>query len=312
MSQDSPKRAVASKTQFFKIASAALRDAWTDFVLSRQAMQCTKHTMAFYQKMLSGFLDWLEEQGITEPQQVTARHVRQYLAQFADKSDWYLNGKARAVRTLLRFWHREGYLPQPVTFEMPKIRQKRLPFLTAEQIQTVLAACGLREKALIMLFADSGLRISEVCNLNRCDVDITTGAVVVRQGKGRKDRLSAIGATTRRTLLAYMRTAPDQEDSAPLFQTRDGRRFSVSGLQSFFCRLSRKTGVKVSAHRLRRSFATLALQNGIDLVSLQLLLGHNSLETTRRYIQWLDSDLLEAHRASSPIDNLVKQSGRKK
>ena len=304
VSQSKTVKALAPETQFFNIASVPLRDAWTDFILSRQAMQCTRRTLENYQYLLGRFINWLETQGVTAPQEVSARHVRQYLTLYADKSDWYLNDIARAIRTLLRFWQREGYLPQPVTLDMPRVRQKRLSFLTAEQVQKVLNVCALRDKALILFMIDSGLRLQEVCNLKRDDVDIANGAVRVRQGKGRKDRLAVIGAITRRSLLAYLRTYPSQDVDAPLFQTESGRPFTPHGLQSLLRRLSKKAGVAFSAHALRRTFATLSLQNGMDLVSLQTLLGHNNLETTRRYVQWLDADLLEAHRHASPVDNL--------
>jgi len=75
-------------------------------------------------------------------------------------------------------------------------------------------------------------------------------------------------------------------------------------LRSLLLRIGKKAGIHLSPHALRRTFATLSLQNGMDIVSLQTLLGHSSLETTRRYIQWLDSDLLEDHRKHSPADNL--------
>ncbi len=304
MAAQKTKRTLAPKSQFFNIESYSLANAYTDFILSRQAMQCTAATIRNYQFLLGKFIAWLEAQGCTAPQEVTARIVRQYLTLFADKSDWYINGVARAIRTLLRFWHKEGYLPQPVTFDMPKIRQKRLQFLNAEQLKRVLPVCDLREKAIVMFAVDSGLRRAEICNLNREDVDLQTGSVRVRQGKGRKDRLAVIGAATRRVLLRYFASAPDKRPEAPAFQTQDGRRFAPGGLQSLLIRLGKKCGVKLSVHALRRSFATLALQNGMDLVSLQTLLGHSDISTTRRYIQWLEADIIEAHKKASPIDNL--------
>lgn len=304
MASENPKRLSALENQFFNIASVALLDAFTDFIISRQAMKCTAKTLKNYQWVLGKFITWLERQGITSPAEVTARHVRQYLALYADKSDWYLNGHARAIRTLLRFWHKEGYLPQPVTFDMPKIRQKRLPFLTAEQVKQVLAACDLRQRAIILLIVDSGLRRQEVCNLNRSDIDLSTGLVRVKQGKGRKDRVTVIGATTKRTLLKYWQTCPNQHPDAPAIQTETGERLTGNGLQSILRRLSKSAGVKFSAHALRRTCATLALQGGMDLVSLQAMLGHSDISTTRGYIQWLDNNLLEAHRKASPVDGL--------
>ena len=309
MSNPKKQRTLALKHQPFNISSPALHDALTDFILSRQAMGCTKTTIQNYRWTLAKFITWLETQGVTSPQEVAARHVRQYLSQITGKSDWYVNGHARAIRTLVRFWHREGYLPQPVTFEMPKVGEKRLPYLTAEQIEQLLKVCTPREKALVMFLVDSGLRRQELCNLTRQDVDLQTGMVRVRQGKGKKDRLAMIGATTRRALLAYLRTCRNRDDNAPLFQTESGGSISSYGMQSIFYRLSQKAGFRVSPHMLRRSFATLALKNGMDIVSLQGLMGHRNLVTTRKYIQWLDEDLIAAHRRASPIDNL-KQSGQ--
>jgi len=288
----------------FNISSVPLRDAWTDFILSRQAIQCTPATLKNYQWTLGKFIAWLEAQGVTSPQEVNARLIRQYLAAYADKSDWYMNGHARAIRTLMRFWHREGYLPQPVAFDMPKVHQKRLPFLTAEQVKQVLSVCTTRERAIILLLVDSGLRRQEVCNLNRSDIDLQTGSIRVRLGKGRKDRISAIGATTRRALLKYWQTCPNQEEDAPAIQTETGQRLTSNGIQSLLRRLSQKSGIRFSAHALRRTFATLALQAGMDLVSLQTLMGHNNIGTTRQYIQWLDGDLLEAHQRFSPVEAL--------
>ncbi|NPV85904.1 MAG: tyrosine-type recombinase/integrase [Anaerolineae bacterium] len=304
MHTQNKKRTAASETRFFNISTVELKNAWTDFVLSRVAMQCTHATLKNYQKILGKFINWLEAQGVTAPHELNARLVREYLALYASKSDWYLNGIARSIRTLVRFWHSEGYLPSPVIFAMPKVREKRLPFLNGEQVKKLLSVCSLREKAIILLFIDSGLRRQEFVNLNREDIDMQTGFIRVRQGKGRKDRTTAIGATTRRVLLKYWQTCSNQSPNAPAIQTNQGERFSADGLSSLLSRLSKKAGVPFSPHALRRSFATLALKSGMDIVSLQALLGHSNIDTTRKYVQWLDADLLEAHRKASPIDNL--------
>ena len=307
MSHPSKQRPHLLETQSFNIASVALRDAWTDFILSRQAMQCSKTTLANYTDTLGKFISWLEGQGMTAPHEVTARHVRQFLALYQDAESTTTHTVASRIRTLLRFWHREGYLPQPVTFDMPKVRQKRLPFLTAEEVGQVLSVCTTRERAIILLLVDSGLRRQEVCNLNRSDIDLQTGSIRVRLGKGRKDRISAIGATTRRALLKYWQTCPNQDEDAPAIQTETGQRLTSNGIQSLLRRLSQKSGIRFSAHALRRTFATLALQAGMDLVSLQTLMGHNNIGTTRQYIQWLDGDLLEAHQRFSPVENLKRR-----
>src|SRR5690349_16632947 len=96
----------ASRTQKklqWNLASVALTDAYTDFILSRQAMNCTPATLSFYRYTAGAFLYWAEGKGITGPGEITARHVRQYLAQLItnNRKDTTLHANARAIRTLL-------------------------------------------------------------------------------------------------------------------------------------------------------------------------------------------------------------------
>jgi integrase len=114
---------------------------------------------------------------------VTARYVRAYLAQLQGK-DTTKHDHARAIKTLLRFWHKEGYIPQLITFDMPRLEKKRLPVLTADQLRQIVQACNPRDKAIVLFMADSGLRRGEVCALNWADIDMQSGLVRVRQGKG--------------------------------------------------------------------------------------------------------------------------------
>jgi site-specific recombinase XerD len=292
-----------TKTQRqWNLASVALTDAYTDFMLSRQAMNCTPATLAFYRYTAGAFLSWVEGQGVSDPREITARHVRQYLSQLIanKRKDTTLHANARAIRTLLRFWHAEGYTAAPVTFDMPKLSKKRLLVLTVRELGQIVKSCDARDKAIILFFVDSGLRRAEVIALNWGDVDMQTGLVRVKQGKGRKDRSAVIGATTRRALLAYRRTRADRDGA--LFQTKHGSRFTGNGLMMFFRRLSARTGIHVTAHALRRTFVILSLRNGMDVLHLQALLGHAGLAMVQHYAQMDDTDLLQAARAYGVVD----------
>jgi site-specific recombinase XerD len=143
--------------------SIDLLDAYTGFILSRQAMNCTPATLDFYKYTAGVFLAWIGKQGVTSPEEVTARYVRQFLAELLGrgKKDTTLHGNARAIRTLMRFWHAEGYTPNLIKFDMPKLSKKRLPVLTAEQIPQVIKAYNVRDKALVFFMADRGLHIGD-------------------------------------------------------------------------------------------------------------------------------------------------------
>jgi len=288
------------------LVSAAITDAYTDFILSRQAKLCTPSTMEFYKYTAGVFVAWIQERGITSPAEVQARHVREYLAMMAGqgKADLTLYGHARAIRTLLKFWHAEGYTPARVLFDMPKVAKKRLPVLTAEQLKQIVKVCNVRDRAIILFMADSGLRNSETIALNWGDVNMQSGLVKVRKGKGRKDRSAVVGATARRVLLTYRRTVENHEERDPVFQGYSGARFTKSGLLQVFRRLTKRTGIHVTPHAMRRTFTILSLRAEMNLLTLQTLLGHEDLTMVKHYAQMVDEDLIIEHKKHSPVDNL--------
>lgn len=302
-------RKAAKASTALDLSSVALWDAWTDFVLSRQAARRSENTILFYRYTAGLFVGWLQSQGIASPVEVGARQVRAYLAELAGagKSDGTLADHARGIRVMVRFWWKEGYTPAPITFDIPKVPKKRLPSLDADTLAAVLAACdNPRDRAIVMLMADSGLRRGEVIALNWGDVDIQTGLVTVHHGKGDKPRSAVIGANARRALLAYRRSLADHSDGAPMFQSRQGGRFTAKGFGQVFCKLRDRSGVNVTPHAMRRTFAILSLRAGMDPLHLQALGGWEGLEMVKLYAQLVDDDLLRAHRAFSPVDNLAK------
>lgn len=287
------------------LASVELHDAYMDFLLSRQAMQCTKATMEFYKNTAGKFLIWAESQGAIQPNQVDSSLVRQYLANLAEqgKKDTTIHDHARAIRTLLRFWHAEEYTPNPPKFAMPRLSKKRLPVLSAVELKRAIDLCkSKRDKAILMLIADSGLRRAEVCALNWQDVDMQTGLVRVERGKGNKARSAVISPTTRRALLAYRRTIKNHDGA--LFLGRNGERLTGDGIRLMFRRMSKETGIHITPHVLRRTFVILSLRSGMDVLHLQAMLGHATLDMVQHYAQMVDDDLLQAHRAHSPIETL--------
>jgi len=206
------------------LASIPLQDAYTDFLLSRQAMMCTARTIQFYEFNLKKISEWFESHNVHQPTEITSRKVRALLGEMVEKgySDSYIHIYARVIRTFARFLLKEKYIYEPIEFEMPKIGKKRLLVYSKEEIQKILKSCeDVRDKTFILLMVDSGLRKAEVISLNWGDVDISSGIVRVEKGKGRKARSVVIGIHTRRALLKY-RSGIDSGDDKPLFQTNSG------------------------------------------------------------------------------------------
>ena len=240
--------------------------AFEDFILSREAMLCSPATIDFYRRMLKPFL------AAANGSSPSNRMVREFLSTVAKRgvSSSTVHAHARALRAFLRFAHEEGWIEEPVTV---RIKQKRMEVLSREEVKRVLSVCGTRDRAMVLTLIDSGLRRGEALALDWEDVDFHTGAVHVRRGKGGKAHVTYVGAKTKRVLLSW---GGGQRSSAifPL---------TPSGAASLMARLSRKSGAHITFHKCRRTFATWALNAGIDLLSLQRLLGHSSLEMVRRY-----------------------------
>ncbi|MGA2820291.1 MAG: tyrosine-type recombinase/integrase [Anaerolineales bacterium] len=274
-----------------------LDTAYQDFVLSRQAMPCTDATMQHYRFTAGVFVTWLQLQGVTDPKDVTAGHVRQWQAENADRlKDTSQHARARGVRTFLRFLHTEGTLPTLVKVQMPRLEKRRLPCLEADEVHRLLRDCDARKTAIIRLLADSGVRAAELCNLNWGDLNMQTGLLFVRRGKGRKDRTTVVGPKTRRTLLRYRSTLkPAPTAESPLIQGRGGRRLAPCWLSHLVRKWGKRKGLYVTPHALRRTFAVQSLRGGMDLLSLQRLMGHADLSMTSHYVQLLDEDLIRAH-----------------
>lgn len=291
------------------LTSPDLLYAYMEFILSRQMMNSSKATLDFYYFTCGKFLEWAEMHfEITKPDDLTAHHVREYITGLLDKGrkDTTVWNNARAIKTMFSFWYSNDLMQAAIKFEMPKLLKKKLPRLTAVELEQILKACNVRDRAVVMFLADSGLRRSEAINLDWENVDMQTGLVMVRRGKGGKDRSSVIGARCRRTLLTYRRTLPAEWRTGVLFKTDEGTRFTGNGMLAIFRRLRKKTGIHCSPHAMRRTWTILSLRADMDSLYLQHLAGWEDRTMLDHYAAIEDIDLLRAHRDHSPMDNLDK------
>ena len=260
-----------------------------DFLLSRRAKGCAPSTVYFYQRTLKTFLASLP----VELPELRPPHVRAYLTSLMNKGI-KPHPAARAVRALVRFAHREGYIPAAVQFEMPKYVRPAMRVLNEVETKALLAAClKPRERAAISLLLDTGLRRAEACSLRWADVDFEGGSLVVRKGKGSKHRVVGIGSTARRSLLKL----PHQGEYILGLRS--------SGLRMLVERVSHRAGlVGIGCHVLRRTAATALTRNGMGTFALQRTLGHASIATTLLYVNLANETIVAAHQQASPLDNL--------
>ena len=223
--------------------------------------------------------------------------------------------KLATLRSFYKFLIRRGLVSvNPLsTIRTPK-QEKRLPrCLDLEQVQKLLDAPGdadllsARDKAMLEVLYSSGIRVSELVELETADLDLQEGVLRVR-GKGRKDRFTPIGSQAIKALQRYfeMRNVDlrcqQSRDIARVFLNKHGEALSTRSVRRKLDKYLVTAGLDpgISPHTLRHSFATHLLNNGADLRSVQELLGHQSLSTTQIYTHLSTARVKQAYDAAHP------------
>jgi integrase/recombinase XerD len=220
------------------------------------------------------------------------------------------------MRCAFGFWKREGVLQDNPMERVEKPRREHVlirPFSPEQAAQLIgmpdtSSVYGLRDRAMMMLMLDSGLRISELLSLDSGRVDWLNCNVTV-MGKGRKERRVPFSAKTGQALLEYAQArSKGPIKSGQFFLGKTGKPMCRSKARKLLLRYGRAAGiegVRISPHTLRHTFAVLYIRNGGDSFSLQEMLGHSTLEMTRRYVHLASRDVAEQHKKFSPMEFLA-------
>jgi site-specific recombinase XerD len=286
----------------------------TAFLVDRQARGLAQRSIDYYSDELRYLCAYLESRGVGRVQDVSADVLRQYLVDLGQRRNpGGVHCAYRAARAFLRWVWTEYELAPPcpiVKVRAPKLPQEPLEPLPLPNLKAMLSTCqrrtwaGDRDRALLLCLLDTGARASEFVGLDVADVNVSTGSVIIRKGKGNKTRVAFLGAQSRRELLRYLRHRPDA--AGALWAGHDGQRLSYAGLRQVVRRRAIAAGVAVpSLHSFRRAFALACLRGGMDVYSLQKLMGHAGLDVLRRYLAQTEADLAAAHRAAGPVDRLL-------
>lgn len=217
-----------------------------------------------------------------------------------------------ALRGFLKYLAKRGiHSLDPSLVDLPRAAKKQVTFLHFDEVERLLAEIpidtetGLRDRAIIELLFSGGLRVSELCNLNRDSINLARREFMVR-GKGKKDRPIFIDQTTADHLEEYLSARSDALPALFLNNSSnqnipdtsgDFRRLSPRSIERIIQKYARLAGITkhVTPHTLRHSFATDLLMNGADLRSVQSLLGHANIATTQIYTHITDPHLKEVH-----------------
>ena len=286
------------------------------FFLDLRASGKANGTVRFYKIKLGNFAKFCETRAIKGVQQITPDDLRAFLIWLQDgHNEGDIHAHYRAIKAFLRWYEREvepdGWRNPIRKVKAPRNMPELLEPVDYGTVKRLLAACGddafgLRDRAIILVLLDTGLRASELLALKLSDCDAVTGRLVIRRGKGGKGRVVYLGKDARRALRKYLARRNGESGDA-LFLAREGGGLGYDGLRSMIARRARKAGIPApEIHSFRRAFALEMLRAGCDVYTLQRLMGHSSLQVLQRYLKQSDCDLAEAHARFSPADSLRK------
>jgi len=320
-------------------ASTTMERAIADYLLDHEGGNSSQKTLQWHQTALGLLRSFLQaERGITLVGEVDAPDINAWFASMRKTPS--SRGKIRSERTIQTyarsaraFFH---WLVRRETIErspfdrvaFPKVGKPLIQTIEPEEFEQLLLACAppgesgpmanraaVRNRAILWLLYDTGIRISELCGLRLSDFDRRHGVITVK-GKGSKERRVALGANCLRNLLYYLdRHRPGEEELAEwgsagedhVFLAETRTPLTKNGVEMLFSRIRKRAGIRdkrISPHILRHTFAVRYLVLGNDPFSLQELLGHEDMTTVKNYMHMNDTTIQAQKRKYSPGDHL--------
>lgn len=290
------------------------------FLEAKRGELASENTITYYSHWVKDFLRYVVDNGVIEWEGIKEEHIHGYLAMLSESRkarSSTVHDAYRAIKACNRYLYKHKDIPSCVCDMIQAPRQEKLipRTFTAKEIQAMWSCCnkysfaGIRDRTMIVLLLSSGIRKSELAGILSENVDLEKGVIKV-YGKGGKERIIPIARKARTALTDY--NAMKQRQSFPIsskyyFVNNKGAGLNNSAMSSIFKRIKEKSGLqgeRVSCHTWRHTFAKNYLLNGGDVFSLQKLLGHSDLTTTKRYLYLNNKELTSQFDKFNPADNM--------
>ncbi|MEA9997426.1 site-specific tyrosine recombinase XerC [Pseudomonas sp. 10B1] len=324
-----PKKGESKKQRVSEQIIGPLGDPGSLYFQMKQFLQYqrersySERTVGNREHLLIAFIRWCDERGLTRPQEITRPILERYqrhLFLYRKADGEALSARSQTVRiTPIRVWFKwltktNRILYNPASdLDLPRMEQ-RLPkhILSSDEAERILnvpdtqTPTGIRDRAMLETLYSTGMRRMELISLSWSAIDYERGTVMIRQGKGKKDRMIPIGERALAWITKYRDDVRPQfalaQDDGTLFLTQQGEVFSPNRLSQLVREHIDKANIGKggSCHLFRHTMATLMLENGADIRFIQAMLGHVSLNTTQIYTQVSIRALKEIHTATHP------------
>ncbi len=217
-----------------------------------------------------------------------------------------IQGRLKDMRTVLAWAVEHEFLEKAPRVALPKIPQKLFPIFSDKEL-VALFSCphltasgeqGVRNRAIIAVLLDTGIRLAELIGLQPADLLVDDGLLKIT-GKGDKERMVPVSSSVSAYLSAWLHIRGDQP--GPLFW------LSRDGVKMLLRRIQRETGLHLHSHKLRHTAATKLVRSGLDLHTVRRILGHNQLSTVEIYLSLSNDDIKVKHNAASPFESIRVQ-----
>jgi site-specific recombinase XerD len=311
-------------------------DLLKQYQLHLEVLNRSPKTIIWYSDILSRFFHFLTHNGLTKPvQEVTQQDLEKYIRYRSTAVRWPNNpaisnenkgklspfsiqGEVRAIKVFWSWMFSSGYIEKNTfsKFPLPTVPKTIIKTLTVDQIKALLeeidtnTATGLRNFCIVLLLVDTGMRISEATSIEISNLNLNLCSLKT-MGKGQKERIIPFFPHTRKAILKYVtyyRSELCALASPYLFPARDGNHVGVNTIQQVLRRLAHKAGfgkIKIHPHLFRHTFATMFLAKGGNALVLKDILGHESIQTTQKYVHLLPEDLQKQLWKYSPLTDVL-------
>lgn len=324
------------------LPSYTLQEA-VEFVVSiKRANNLKGRTISGYIQNMNYFIEWINERyGEITIQEVTATMLREYVLWCAEEKEYYaghpfkseyekgrvglspasVNVRIRVLKTFFNVLHEEEVIDRNPALNVSLMRQDVdtvIP-LSDDELRRFMKAPDQRQWAqwrdyvIMTLILDTGLRLGEICALEKREIDFIKKSIMLpaSKNKNRKSRTLPLSTESARLLKQLITETERNFDTTYVFTTNYGEQLSEKTIQKSFDNYAEKAklGRSVSPHVLRHNFATMAAENGMSIFHLQKLMGHADISTTRKYVQISEESLADEHKRYSPLTRLTSRKG---
>lgn len=344
MDKRTGKKTVSQRTPIADVGLPSYTlDEAVDFVVKvKRANNLKERTIEGYVKNMRYFIEWAEDRhGEVMIMDVTADMLRDYVIWCANDKEYYaghpfkaefmkgkrglspasVNVRIRVLRTFFAVLYDEEVIDRNPAANLSLMRQDvdTVTPLTDEELYRFLKApdrqqwAQWRDAIIMTLILDTGLRLNEICALEKPEIDFVRKLIVLpaAKNKNRKSRVLPLSTETARLLKQLITESEQHFETTYVFTTNYGEQLSEKTIQKAFDKYAEKAklGRNVSPHVLRHNFATMAAENGMSIFHLQKIMGHADIATTRKYVQISEESIADEHRKHSPLARIMKREG---